>query len=597
MNVIEKQQPKKLTGFSKILSTLVVEAQSQSQYNIKSIIKTIVTFNNRLELDVGLRSLNHFELSFYESLEEIDSNDVSFHLTALNLGNKDHLYTIGLKSYGRIMFEKDPNLKKTDLIIGYIGISNKVHSEILERKSSLDDECEKLNKEIYQFYENCTIENAKELVTFVHHTIYHMNPIFIYQENELYSVFYDNNNLIEKLGGGSGPYHLDELLLKPLMNWTTNEKLLVYKLYWLFKSGGPYRGEEFNGQQLTSSNLHKYFDDKIKTYCKAINKSEFININLYHSLKEKSELLNNLRQEVMATHTLCRKVNGLNLYKEEGILEANDLTIDPISNIPIDIESYIKETYKYNIKDYNNFYDFCMEWLEGVFKDEKSSNDPLNFHPFEEMLHVIVKSAVDATNSDIGMSRSLRNYTNLIKTYKDKSFTESSEWATKSFFCCVVPSERMEKSLTNHKGILPGILKAISTRMQFNSWHLWAGNFPEESIPKNRHWVFPSVMPDTGAWTDQHHKGHIFAGVRYAIRCPYKLQYLSQDILSVYDLRLMRQKGNEYTEEDLKIATFYTYYFLKDLYQALLDTIEKSAVEFEVNSFTKKWYENYYQEG
>ena len=76
----------------------------------------------------------------------------------------------------------------------------------------------------------------------------------------------------------------------------------------------------------------------------------------------------------------------------------------------------------------------------------------------------------------------------------------------------------MKSAFQNNSKILAGVLTAIS-----KEWNTIVGIIPGKFLNNQtritRHFYFPPVMADITKWSD-HHKGHVFAKVRHAIRCP-----------------------------------------------------------------------------
>jgi hypothetical protein len=97
-------------------------------------------------------------------------------------------------------------------------------------------------------------------------------------------------------------------------------------------------------------------------------------------------------------------------------------------------------------------------------------------------------------------------------------------------------------------------------------------------------------MSDISAWSDQHHRGHIAAGVRFSIRSPGPITYKDKVFPGLYDLRLMRCEGEGYSLAELKRANEHTAR-LGVLYQALLDHVVATKRAFRVRAFTNQWYE------
>jgi hypothetical protein len=127
--------------------------------------------------------------------------------------------------------------------------------------------------------------------------------------------------------------------------------------------------------------------------------------------------------------------------------------------------------------------------------------------------------------------------------------------------------------------------------MRFNSWHYMPGHFARERCAADRHFYFPPALPDTAEWSDQRHRGHIAAEVRYSIRSPAPLLVEGKLYPGMLDLRLMRREGNPYTPSELKRAIAYTG-LLQALYQAVLDVGVETGKGHAVVGFGNSWFES-----
>src|SRR5204863_2203184 len=161
-------------------------------------------------------------------------------------------------------------------------------------------------------------------------------------------------------------------------------------------------------------------------------------------------------------------------------------------------------------------------------------------HPIEEMLLAVVGAAVRELHSDIGMTRCLRDLGQLVRVHDSDCCEDAMGWPQSEYFCAVTTSEELRARMADRPSALAAILKAISARMRYNGWHYMPGHFDLRRKPSDRHFYTPPSMSDMAAWSDQHHRGHVAAGVRYSIRSPGPLRYRDKVYAGFYDLRLMR---------------------------------------------------------
>lgn len=582
MSVVKKSK----AGFPGIVAELMLLCQRTNRFD--EMVEAILTFNNRLLLQSGLKSLSNIQKSIYQVLEQKE-------IILLNNSSsilKDQPYiTLGMKGFGRIILDINPAIHPTDIIFGYIECSREEYQKIKEMKKIYDDMDQPFNLEVYRNYSDISENKLQEMLDLVSYTLSHNPPVILYVEDETYTTFYEYNNLIAKFKGHGSTYVLDELYQKQIKDWSIQEKILIYGLYWLIKSGLPTKCEEFNGMQLKIRALHEFFAKKIKQYQEVLSLDHPFHLL---TIPEKAKLVKQYEKKIANHHLTYRFINGLTLNKSENLLHKGDIPQNCMDSFPQDLKMFMENTYGIDISHYPNPYALFSAWHQKAITKQIINENPHWFDPIEEMLHKIVSSAVSTTHSDIGMSKSFRDYKKLAQFQINLEIEKACAFEPSHFFCCIVPHQEFIKAMENQKNILTSILKSIAVRMQYNAWHVFPGSFPKEHIPETRDYFFPARMPDIAEWSDNHHKGHIFTGVRHSIRSPEKIEYKGGEFVGLVDLRLMRRKGPKYTEEDLKTALLYTN-LLKNFYQSLFDTlVNNEKLSYEFQAFTKDWYEECY---
>jgi acyl-coenzyme A synthetase/AMP-(fatty) acid ligase len=237
-------------------------------------------------------------------------------------------------------------------------------------------------------------------------------------------------------------------------------------------------------------------------------------------------------------------------------------------------------------------FDACIARLA---KSGFVSDDP-ELNAFEKLLKVIVDSAIATTASDVGLTRGFRDIQRWRRAFTDKSWEAICNWPSGDFYCGVFPSAMLSSRLSGKPELLVKILYACSGRMQFNSWHYMPGHCPRESVPADRHFYLPPRMPDMAIWSDQHHAGHSMAEVRYTIRAPAPIEIEGRSYPGMVDLRLFRQRGQEYSEEDFICALRHTE-CLRAACQAFADYLLRSGKAVTIDAFDKDWFKRYYGPG
>jgi hypothetical protein len=573
---------KRKNGFNGILE----EVQEEIMKKPNQLFEIAITLNNRIPYNVGIKSLSFFQNEFFEIFNEYKLALSSEY--RLLEKEKSFVYKLGLTSYGKLTISKDI---ETDMFItiGYISLNAKQSLELQKRTSIkrkyFIEECQKIRG---QFINN-NQQKLKDMLDFVYFTIYHMAPVLTYIDEYTYNNFYQSNNLIQVMGGKSTYFMLDELKTKDVIEWKDKEVVFIYLMYWLIKSGGPARGEEFNGVQLLPQTLNSFLDEKISIYQDALNIS---NGKVVHGIEQKSKYVSELRKQMQERYVFYRHINGLNLHKEERFVPKSLLGNNEDSDVDTTLQVLLLENYSLDLNAYPNVYNGFRDLIVSIL-NSKSIEEGI-IHPLERVFQDIVDCAVKATNSDVGMTRGIRDINAFINANDNELFDQACSWEQSDYFTCVVPCSEIKQMFKGKEKILSGILKSIAARMQYNGWHYLPGNIPYDKIPVDRHFFFPPVMPDTTELSNQHHKGHIHAGVKYAIRSPEKITYKGKEYISFTDLRLMRQKGTPFTHEEFLLSLKFSSY-LKQYYQALIDVVSIENKDVKINSFDKKWYDEVYK--
>jgi hypothetical protein len=570
---------KKKLGFQQIL--LDVKESIRECHTFGGVVNKILTFNDRLLLRLGFKSLSAPQRAILEALKDREDFVLSEQPDAPSA------VTFGIRSYGRIILGSEPSTWDGDLIFGHVPVDGRESDHIATATAlasrKVADDVVKIN----QYFSSLTAPQVREVVNTVEFMVDHIDPVLIYVNQETFSVFSKHNNLLDKRGGGER-YLFERLRNKPFLEWGDCEKTFVYCMYWLRQAGA--RGEEFNGLQLDLDELQCYLSRATQTL-NAARASQTPAPD--DSVAERAAYLNKQKSGVREEFIIYRTINGLTFHKEERLLRKTEVAANA-GNLPERVTQYLTHVWDMTPDRYPTLYDMFYDWFaKSTFS--RGNLYPEKFMPAEEMMHVIVANAVKELRADIGMTRCIREIAR-IKIINDASmYEEACCWPTSDFYCCVVPSEELAAAVRD-SGVapLPVVLTAVAKRMEYNSWHYLPGHFSPEIVPEGRHFYFPPAMPDLAEWANQHHAGHMLANVLHCIRSPGGLTYAGRGFPGFFDIRLMRQAGEPFTLEDLKRAIVYTSY-LKEFYQAMLDYVCSRGVAFKVTAFTKSWYEEHYK--
>jgi hypothetical protein len=366
----------------------------------------------------------------------------------------------------------------------------------------------------------------------------------------------------------------------------------VHCLHLVLRSGSYTRLEELNASQLSRRAVLEFFDAKRAFYeqtCGCPAEERFATA----PLREKAALLARMRETIATRQRFIRLINGTNLRKREAVLplppaSAHDVLapIIPSANVLTTLQRCLPPGSSVQ----RLFSPEHFEHLLGTAllpEEQLSSFDSC----LEYLLDRVVAEAVRSTNSDIGMSRSARDYRRFAEVLRARQTAVASGWSQAEYFCHVVASPAVLKTLSPKAVCMT--LNAISARMRFNSWHYAPSYFDVADIPAGRGWFTAPRMADIADDSDQHHSGHIHAVVRYSIRSPLPLR-VGHDVLPGFiDLRLMRQSRDPYGQEELVTAIAYTE-VLQFLYQHLMNHVLERNVGFVFSFGDKKWFDRMY---
>jgi hypothetical protein len=408
-------------------------------------------------------------------------------------------------------------------------------------------------------------------------------PFVLYQEGKRYTNFRDLNTLTGKtLWPGHPDCALSSLAAVPLELWSDGDAVMVVCLTLLVRSAGFGRIEEANGTQLTVDHVAYLLD---QTRCKynsvpggppllpAASPRVAALAGLAGSLSLR-------RREVTATAQLYREIHGPLMHKIERVAspagpaarqrEAS-LCASLCARLPIagatlgELGAAIAES---------------PRWLSGPHGGFGTG--------LESLLYETVRASVTAFGCDFAMSRGLRSLTALVTALRGQEWAQIASWDLPHFYCCVLPAPGAQRHFGGSAAQLADTAWAISSRMQYNSWHFLAGNLPKTPEVVARDYFVPPTIPDIAYYSDQHHHGHVAAKVRFSIRSPQAVEVLGRPFHGFVDLRLLRCTGEPFGEHDL-LAAHRASAFVATA-TALAAGLAADGQEMEITSFDSPWH-------
>jgi acyl-coenzyme A synthetase/AMP-(fatty) acid ligase len=573
-------------GFQHILDDIVDRRQRGGA--LRDAVEDIVTLGNRIDPAPGREMLTAAQAALLElAAEQLLQPAVPPDRAPPAGGTR---YFVGVWSYGRIWLSdvapNDPECR----LIGSIVVPEQLEAKLAARTAAIQQERRRNDAEMENFYAACDGETLRQILHEVHESVDHVDPVLLYVGDATFTNWGKYNNLQARNGADLPDCFFTRAAHMRLADWSEAERALVFCLYWLRMAGC--RGEEFNGRQLYPAAVDAYLDSRVRDYRAH---APWLGNESAASIADKAQLLARFRRETASALLTYRWINGLNFYKEERLVERDKLHAD-ITAIPDAIPDAIRErlamAYGIDVTRWDRLdrlFDACIARMA----ENGFACDAPDMNAFEELLQVIVDSAIEATGSDVGMTRGFRDLLRWQQAFAAHAYEEICGWQPGEHYCAVFPSKALLAHLKHNPDALTKVLYACSGRMQFNSWHYTPGHCPRDRVPADRHFYLPPRMADTAVWSDQHHAGHVHAQVRNTIRCPEPIVMDGRVYAGLVDLRLFRQRGHVYTDDELFLAMRYSN-LLRAACQALADYQSRTGRAVPVKAFDKDWFRQHY---
>jgi hypothetical protein len=188
----------------------------------------------------------------------------------------------------------------------------------------------------------------------------------------------------------------------------------------------------------------------------------------------------------------------------------------------------------------------------------------------------------------MAMSRGIRSLTALVRALRAEDWAQIAKWDLPHFYCCVVPAAQAHRHFGDSPAWLADAAWAISSRMQYNSWHFLVGNLPKVPEVVARDYFVPPTIPDIAYYSDQHHHGHVAAKVRFSIRSPQAVEVLGRTFNGFVDLRLLRCEGSPFDEQDM-LAAHRASAFIATVTGAAA-AVAANGADIGITSFDSQWH-------
>lgn len=568
-------------GFQFILDDIV--ARLQRGASLREAVDDILTLGRHTDLQLGLESLTPLQAALYELAPGLP-------LQARPASDEDAgggmPCALGVWSYGRLWLSgtapDDPECR----LIGHVVVPQALSAAISARAAEPRLALRSKDAEMDAFFAECDDETLRARLFEVHEAVDHTDPMLLYIGDRTITNFGKYNNLQARNGADLPHCFFSRVAHMRLAEWTEEERILVFCLFWVRAAGC--RGEEFNARQLSPATLDTYLEQRLRDYRERVPR---LVCDTPSSIAGKARLLARYRGETASELLTYRWVNGLTFYKEERLVERKAMRAD-VRTMPDELRRHLADTCGIDPDAHDSLDQLFATCVSRMAATDFACDEP-GMHAFEKLLQVIVDSAINATGSDVGLTRGFRDMLRWQQAFAAESYEEICAWTPGEHYCAVFPSKALLARMRHKPDLLIKVLYACSGRMQFNSWHYTPGHCPRASVPADRHFYLPPRMPDTAIWSDQHHAGHVHAQVRNTIRCPQPILMNGRLYAGLVDLRLFRQSGHAYTDEELFLALRYSEY-VRAACQAFADQQLQSRRAVPVTAFGKEWFREHF---
>ncbi len=408
-------------------------------------------------------------------------------------------------------------------------------------------------------------------------------PFILYQEHDQYTNFRDRNTLTGKtLWPGHPDCALSALVGLPLELWSDSDAVMVACLALLVQSGGYARIEEANGTQLTVDHVAYLLEQARRKY-NAVPGGQQVRAAAASSVGSLYGLATALRErrpEVAACAQLYREIHGPLMHKVERVAgEPGEAMRGRERAICAHLRKHLPVSGG-TLAEMAASFATPAAWLAEPHGQFRTG--------LEASVFETVRAALAAFGADFAMSRGIRSLTRLVKSLRAGDWAQLTKWELPEYFCCVVPAPESARFFGGSAAALADTAWAMSARMQYNSWHFLAGNLPKVPEVTTRDYFVPPTIPDLAYYSDQHHRGHVAARVRFSIRSPRPVEVAGRVFNGFVDLRLLRCEGLPFGEQDL-LAAHRVSGFIAAATRAAA-ALAAAGTDVEVTSFDSRWH-------
>lgn len=495
---------------------------------------------------------------------------------------------IGLNASGRVMVRvpsQGPLSAEHDLVGGVLRVPWPAQA-LADYYAELDHATARLRDSVAdcrEWLDAARRDGQQEILENLKEAAHRTAPFVLYHQDKQYTNFRARNTLTGKtLWPGHPDCALSSLQAVPLKLWSDNDIVMVVVLTLLVRSAGFGRIEEANGTQLTIDHVAHLLERTRLAYNGVPGGAKVppAASNRVAVLNDLAEALGRRRREVVKTVQLYREIHGPLMHK-----------IERVAGPPADSARRLEGKLCERLSDRLPFsgvtcgelgasIEESPEWLAKPHGEFETG--------LEAVIYETVSAATSTFESDFAMSRGIRSLTALIRGLRAQEWAQLTEWDIPHYFCCVVPAPAARRHFGDSFSKLADMAWAMSSRMQYNSWHFLAGNLPKVPEVADRDYFVPPTIPDIAYYSDQHHHGHVTAKVRFSIRSPQAVEVLGRPFHGFVDLRLLRCEGPSFGEQDLLAAQRASGFIARAT--GIAATLVADGADIEIKTFDTRWH-------
>jgi len=426
-------------------------------------------------------------------------------------------------------------------------------------------------------------DGRDELLTGAREAALRTAPFVLYQQQQRYTNFREANNLTGKtLWPGHPDCVLSSLQGLPLELWSDHDVQLVVCLTLLIRSAGPGRVEEANGTQLTVDHV-AHMLERIRLGYNTIPGAAPVPAaasRTVAALDDLARALHERRRTPGLGAQLYREIHGALMHKIERVAQApGDRARVREDALCARLTAVLPLTGT-TLAELGEGLAAAPGWLAEPHSGFGTG--------LEHLVYETVATTTEVFEADFTMSRGIRSLPALVQALRAERWAEICDWDITRFFCCVVPHPSAARHFGGSAANLADAAWAMSSRMQYNSWHFIAGNLPRTEEVTDRDHFVPPTIPDIAFYSDQHHHGHVNNKVRFSIRTPQAVEVDKRRFNGFIDLRLLRCEGTPFDEQDLLAAHRVSAFVAQATSQAAAMAAAGRAVE--VTAFDSPWH-------